>query len=81
MASHGKMQIPWRLSPSLGPSLPYLKPLLVEFCKGALETWKRFTAEFEEGGIIDQLTPEREEKSLTDHLQMTTMREHLVVCA
>jgi len=47
----------------LEPSLPYLEPLLVEFCKGALETWKRFTAEFEEGGIIDQLTPEEKKRA------------------
>ena len=47
----------------LGPSLPHLEPLLVAFFKGALETWKRFTPEFQEGGIIDQLTPEEKEKA------------------
>src|SRR5438034_1765952 len=31
----------------LEPSLPHLEPLLVAFFKGALETWKRFTSEFQ----------------------------------
>ncbi|KAF8066031.1 hypothetical protein FPV67DRAFT_1417864 [Lyophyllum atratum] len=34
-------------------SLPYLRPLLVAFFEGALETWRRFTAEYAPGGIID----------------------------
>jgi hypothetical protein len=45
----------------LSPSLPYLKPLLVAFFEGALETWKRFTSEFKEGGLIDQTTSEEKE--------------------
>ena len=37
---------------------PHLRPLLVEFLTGALETWKRFTKEFEPGSNISNLTPE-----------------------
>jgi len=40
----------------LKPSLPYLRNLLVEFCKGAEETWIRFTTEFQPGGLIDSLS-------------------------
>jgi hypothetical protein len=45
----------------LAPSLPHLKPVLVAFFKGALVTWIRFTAEFEEGGLIDTATAEEKE--------------------
>jgi hypothetical protein len=45
----------------LGPSLPHLKFVLVAFFKGALETWKRFTSEFQKGGLIDQATAEEKE--------------------
>ena len=44
------------------PELPYLKPLLVTFFKGAAETWKQFTSEFAPGGLIDEVTIE--EKNL-----------------
>ena len=37
---------------------PHLRPLLIQFFSGALETWKRFTAEFEPGSKISNLTPE-----------------------
>ena len=37
---------------------PHLRPLLVQFFSGALETWKRFTSEFEPGSKISTLTPE-----------------------
>ncbi|KAI0683922.1 hypothetical protein C8T65DRAFT_749159 [Cerioporus squamosus] len=40
----------------MAPDLPYLKPLLVRFLKGALETWERFTIEFAAGGVIDGLS-------------------------
>jgi hypothetical protein len=46
---------------SLSSTLPYLKPVLVAFFKGALETWKRFTPEFQKGGLIDQSTSEDQE--------------------
>ena len=36
---------------TMAPQLPYLQPLLVAFCKGAAETWKRFTSEFAPGGL------------------------------
>jgi hypothetical protein len=37
---------------------PHLRPLLIEFFSGALETWKRFTKEFAPGSTISNLTPE-----------------------
>lgn len=40
----------------LAPSLPHLKECLVSFFVGALETWERFCSEFEEGGIISELS-------------------------
>ncbi|KAH9849141.1 hypothetical protein C2E23DRAFT_936343 [Lenzites betulinus] len=36
------------------PELPYLKPLLLAFLRGALTTWVRFTQEFAPGGAIDR---------------------------
>lgn len=47
----------------LSPSLPYLKPVLVAFFRGALRTWKRFTSEFQEGGEIDQTTSEEKDRA------------------
>jgi hypothetical protein len=38
------------------PTLRHLQPVLVAFCKGALTTWQRFSAEFEEGGSIVDLS-------------------------
>ncbi|KAI5899530.1 uncharacterized protein SCHCODRAFT_01146520 [Schizophyllum commune H4-8] len=38
--------------------LPVLRTLFVVFLEGALVTWERFTSEFVEGGIIDQLSNE-----------------------
>jgi hypothetical protein len=38
------------------PTLPHLQPVLVAFCKGALISWQRFSAEFEEGGSIVHLS-------------------------
>ena len=35
----------------LAPSFPHLKPLVVAFFTGALETWECFTSEFAKGGI------------------------------
>lgn len=40
----------------IAPTLPYLEGALLEFFKGALEGWKRFTSEFAEGGLIDTST-------------------------
>ena len=37
---------------------PHLRSLLLAFFSGALETWKRFTKEFEPGSNILNLTPE-----------------------
>jgi hypothetical protein len=42
----------------MSPSLPHLQLVLVAFFNGALTTWKRFTPEFEEGGLIDMATAE-----------------------
>jgi hypothetical protein len=47
----------------LSPSLPHLWPLLVAFFEGALETWERFTSEFDEGGLINTTTEEEREKA------------------
>jgi hypothetical protein len=47
----------------LAPTLPHLEPLLVAFCKGALETWKDFTAEFEEGGSIIDLSSSEKDRA------------------
>jgi hypothetical protein len=47
----------------LSPTLPHLKPLLVRFFTGALQTWERFTSEFAEGGLIDKATPEQRERA------------------
>ena len=38
------------------PELPHLTEVLVAFFKDALVTWKRFTSEFEDGGLIDKAT-------------------------
>ncbi|KAF8059514.1 hypothetical protein FPV67DRAFT_1426248 [Lyophyllum atratum] len=40
----------------LAPSLPHLEPCLVAFFRGALDTWNRFTSEFEENGVISRLS-------------------------
>jgi len=45
----------------MASQLPYLQPLLVAFCKGAAETWKRFTSEFAPGGLIDEATVEEKD--------------------
>jgi hypothetical protein len=37
----------------LMPTLPHLKEITVAFFKGTLATWKRFSAEFAPGGLID----------------------------
>ncbi|KAJ6565328.1 hypothetical protein DFH09DRAFT_1315104 [Mycena vulgaris] len=41
----------------MASKLPHLEAILVAFLKGTLPVWKRFAAEFDEGGIIDSLTP------------------------
>ncbi len=38
---------------TMAPDLPHLKPLLVGFLTGALQTWGKFTIEFAQGGAID----------------------------
>jgi len=38
------------------PELPHLTEVLVAFLKDALVTWKCFTSEFEDGGLIDKAT-------------------------
>ncbi|THU75834.1 hypothetical protein K435DRAFT_824682 [Dendrothele bispora CBS 962.96] len=45
------------------PELPHLKPLFVAFCKGALETWKRFTSEFEPGTAISNASSEQKARA------------------
>lgn len=47
----------------LAPTLPYLKSVLIAFCKGALETWKRFSTEFEEGGKILGLSTSEKDRA------------------
>ncbi|KAH9894908.1 hypothetical protein C8Q73DRAFT_645769 [Cubamyces lactineus] len=47
----------------MAPSLPHLRRLLVVFLKGALETWKRFTVEFAEGGAIDRASDEERDRA------------------
>ena len=42
----------------LMPRLKHLVPVTVEFFKGALGTWIRFTAEFAPGGLIDMASEE-----------------------
>ena len=42
-------------------SWPHLQFVLVVFFNGALATWKCFTSEFEEGGLIDIATAEEKE--------------------
>ncbi|KAF8601793.1 hypothetical protein BDV93DRAFT_414312, partial [Ceratobasidium sp. AG-I] len=43
--------------------LPYISDLLVAFCRGALQTWIRFTEEFLPNGPLLSLTPEQAEKA------------------
>ena len=38
------------------PELPHLTEVLVAFFNDALVTWKCFTSEFENGGLIDKAT-------------------------
>lgn len=38
------------------PKLPHLKDAFVEFLRGSLDTWERFTAEFVPGGTIARLS-------------------------
>ncbi len=40
------------------PKIPYFHNAFVVFMEGCLETWTRFTSEFEAGGLIDGLTAE-----------------------
>jgi hypothetical protein len=47
----------------LSSSLPHLKPVLVAFFTGALETWERFTEEFDDDGDVASLTSEEREKA------------------
>jgi len=47
----------------LAPYLPYLKPALVAFFKGAQGTWKRFTSEYAPGGLIDEATEEEKNRA------------------
>jgi hypothetical protein len=47
----------------MSSSLPHLQFVLVAFFKGALATWKCFTSEFEEGGLIDLATAEEREQA------------------
>jgi hypothetical protein len=46
----------------LMPTLPYLKEITTAFFMGTLTTWKRFSAEFTPGGLID--TASASEKQL-----------------
>ncbi|KIJ29200.1 hypothetical protein M422DRAFT_188816 [Sphaerobolus stellatus SS14] len=47
------MYVIWKLK----PTLPHLKGLTVAFFTGALETWRRFTAEYAPGGLIATASP------------------------
>lgn len=46
---------------SLAPELRHLRIIFVAFLEGALETWQRFSEEFEEDGEIAKLTDEEKE--------------------
>ena len=41
--------------------LPHFQSLLVEFFKGAADTWKRFISEFAPGGLIDESTADEKD--------------------
>lgn len=43
------------------PKILYFRDAFVVFMEGCLETWTRFTSEFEAGGLIDGLTAEERE--------------------
>jgi hypothetical protein len=43
---------------SMASCMPHLWVLLVKFLKGALETWERFTQEYEPGSAISNATEE-----------------------
>ncbi|KDQ15795.1 hypothetical protein BOTBODRAFT_107897, partial [Botryobasidium botryosum FD-172 SS1] len=45
----------------LAPTLPHLEAVFVAFCEGALETWGRFTGEYDEGGAIASASPAQHE--------------------
>ena len=45
----------------MASQLPHLQQLLVTFCEGAAETWKRFTSELAPGGLIDEATVEKKD--------------------
>ncbi|KAL1761684.1 hypothetical protein FB107DRAFT_200573 [Schizophyllum commune] len=42
--------------------MPHLEVLWVQFLEGALETWERFSAEFDPGGSIDGLTADEKDE-------------------
>ncbi|KAJ7446010.1 hypothetical protein B0H11DRAFT_2338181 [Mycena galericulata] len=41
----------------MASKLPHLEQILVAFLKATIPAWRRFSKEFEPGGIIDSLTP------------------------
>jgi hypothetical protein len=47
----------------MASSLPRVLECLIAFFTGALETWLRFTVDYEEGGTIAILTPEERERA------------------
>ncbi|CUA69936.1 hypothetical protein RSOLAG22IIIB_08779 [Rhizoctonia solani] len=48
---------------SLIPILPNIRPILVAFFRGALQTWERFTSEFETDGLVAQATEKQRESA------------------
>ncbi|KAH7343193.1 hypothetical protein B0J17DRAFT_738164 [Rhizoctonia solani] len=48
---------------SLVPILPDIQPILVAFFWGALQTWERFTSEFETSGQVTQATKRQRESA------------------
>lgn len=42
----------------LTPELPHLKQITVAFFRGSNVTWRRFSAEFAPGGLIDEALAE-----------------------
>ncbi|RDB27700.1 hypothetical protein Hypma_003276 [Hypsizygus marmoreus] len=46
---------------TLLPRMPHIAVLLVEFLRGSLITWERFSAEFALGGLIDQTSASEKE--------------------
>jgi hypothetical protein len=66
----------------LAPSLPYLQSVLIAFFKGALVSWKRFSAEFEEEGLAFNLTTSEKDEAWrppTNDLNEGALRSNILI--